>query len=74
MQSNIYDKRVDELKEAIDEIGMDVMTKGYTLADAIREGSTVTEHNTAGWTNSDASAVCALSAGYIAARARGFIK
>jgi len=47
------------------------VTTGYTLADAIREGATVTEQ-AHGW-GTDQTA-CALAAGYLAARARGWIE
>lgn len=43
----------------------------YTLADAIREGSTVTTQRIGGWIAGGES--CALGAGWIAARARGYI-
>lgn len=67
---NKIDEKADELRAMIDEIGLDVTTS-YTLADAIREGSKVTEHNQAGWGNGDNA--CALSAGVIAARFRGYL-
>lgn len=67
------DEKADELSallEAdINKIGMEVLT-GYTLADAIREGSTVSDQAYA-WGNGDTA--CALTAGVIAAKARGFI-
>ena len=59
-----------ELADEIDAIGLDVATS-YTLADAIREGSTVTTQPV-GWGAGDTA--CAMSAGVIAARARGYIK
>jgi hypothetical protein len=65
------DEKVDELKKTIDEIGMSVYT-GYTLADAIREGSTVTEHEVGGW--GDGATACALTAAVISAKARGYIE
>ncbi len=61
---------VEKLRETLGEIEMDVLTS-YTLADAIREGSTVTGQKTGGWI--DTSTSCALGAGYLAARARGFL-
>lgn len=48
---------------------LDVMTS-YTLADAMREGSTVTSQHY-GWGSGDTA--CALSAARLAARARGYI-
>ena len=43
----------------------------YTLADAIREGSSVTSQKVGGWIEGESS--CALGACYIAAQARGYI-
>lgn len=67
---NKIDEKVEELKNAIDEIGMSVYT-GYTLADAIREGSKVTEHAVGDW--GDGSNACALTAAVISAKARGYV-
>jgi hypothetical protein len=60
---------VDALRATLAEIELDVTTS-YTLADAIREGSTVTTQPV-GW--GSGFEACALSAGVIAARARGYI-
>lgn len=60
---------IDQLRKELGEIEMDVLT-GYTLADAIREGSTVSEKRTGGWTGPNGEA-CALSAAAIACKARG---
>ena len=54
---NNLDQKVDELRTIIDEIGLEVATS-YTLADAIREGSSVTEQST-GW--GDGNNACALT-------------
>lgn len=77
---SIIDEKAEELRiareadaetvDAINEIGMEVFTKGYTLADAIREGATVTEAAT-GW--GTGYSACALSAAVIAARSRGHL-
>ena len=64
------DEKADELKKTIDEIGMSVLT-GYTLADAIREGSSVSEQSY-DWGNGDNA--CALTAAVIAATARGYVE
>jgi hypothetical protein len=61
---------VEALRAELDAIGLDVATS-YTLADAMREGSSVTAQKTGGWV--DSSSACALGAGYLAARARGYI-
>lgn len=66
---NKINEKADELKEAIDEIGLDVLT-GYTLADAIREGSSVSEQS-CDWGNGETA--CALTAALIGARARGYV-
>jgi len=68
---NKIDEKAEELKKTIDEIGMSVYT-GYTLADAIREGSSVTEQEVGGWGNG--ARACALTAAVIAAKARGYCK
>lgn len=67
---NQIDEKVEELKKSIDVIGMSVLT-GYTLADAIREGSSVTEQEVGGWGNG--ARACALTAAVISAKARGYI-
>ena len=68
--STKIDEKVDELRKVIDEIGLDVATS-YTLADAIREGSKVTDHNQAGWGDGDNT--CALSSAVLAAKARKYL-
>lgn len=60
----------EDTKALLAEIDMRVMT-GYTLADAIREGSTVSEQEVGGW--GDGETACALTAATIAAKARGYI-
>ncbi len=62
--------QVDQLRDELGEIEMGVLTEGYTLADAIREGSQVSEqaHN---WGDEDTA--CAMTAAYVAAKARGVI-
>lgn len=66
---NKIDEKAEELKKTIDEIGMSVYT-GYTLADAIREGSTVSTQSY-NWGNGETA--CALTAAVIAASARGYV-
>lgn len=63
------DEKADELRSVIDEIGMDVYTN-YTLADAIREGSSVSKQEY-GWGDGDTA--CALTAATISAKARGYV-
>ena len=64
------DEVVEAIRSTIDEIGLGVTT-GYTLADAMREGSQHSTKREGGWI--DGTSACALGAGYLAAKARGFI-
>lgn len=66
---NKIDEKAKELKDTIDEIGMSVYT-GYTLADAIREGSKVSDQSY-DWGNGETA--CALTAAVISAAARGYV-
>lgn len=66
-----FDTQVDQLRRELGEIELEVTT-GYTLADAIREGCTVTEQMIGDFGSGQKA--CALSAAYIAAQARGYIK
>jgi hypothetical protein len=66
---NKIDEKAEELQKTIDEIGMSVYT-GYTLADAIREGSSVSKQ-AYDWGNGETA--CALTAAVIAAKARGYV-
>lgn len=61
---------VEKLKAALAEIEEKVVT-GYTLADAIREGAGVTDQARGTWIRGEQS--CALGAGWIAAKARGYV-
>lgn len=61
---------VDNLKEMLGEIEMNVLTN-FTLADAIREGSSVSEQEY-NWGCGDRA--CALSAAAISAASRGYVK
>jgi hypothetical protein len=69
---NKIDEKVAELSEALkSQLGeIELRTFEYTLADAIREGSSVTEHAVGGW--GDGENACALTASLIAAEARGY--
>ena len=58
--------KVEELADTLPELE-EAMT--YSLADAIREGSTVTDQCVGGWTDYDGN-MCALSAALLAAKAR----
>lgn len=59
------------LRQQIEQIGLEVTT-GYTLADAMREGAKVTGQKVGGWV--DAANSCGIGAGYLAAKARGYVK
>lgn len=62
----IPEEKITELEERLPELES-AMT--YSLADAIREGSSVTDQCVGGWVGEDDS-VCALSAALLAAKAR----
>lgn len=59
----------DKLREELGEIELRVTT-GYTLADAIREGSRVSEQS---YNWGDGDTACALTAAVISAKARGYL-
>lgn len=61
---------VEELKRVLADIEVKVVS-GYTLADAIREGASVSGKATGTWVYGSRS--CALGAGWIAAKARGYV-
>lgn len=69
MSENRTLEKVNELREMVDGIEMDVLTS-YTLADAIREGSKVSEQ-AHGWGNGEKQ--CAMHAAVTAAIARGYM-
>ena len=67
------DEKVDQLKELQQELGtieLNVLGR-FTLADAMREGSKVTEQEVGGWGSGDTA--CALSAAVISAKSRGYL-
>lgn len=66
---NKVDTNIERLKQELSDIELDVLT-GYTLADAIREGCSVSKQ---AYNWGDGDTACALSAAYMAARARGYI-
>jgi hypothetical protein len=61
---------IERIREQLAGIELDVLTS-YTLADAIREGSSVTSQKVGGWVEGESA--CALGAGYLAAKARGYV-
>lgn len=62
---------IEKLKEVLGEIELDVTTS-YTLADAIREGASVTPQAFGSF--GERGEACALSAAFLAAEARGWTK
>jgi hypothetical protein len=65
--STKIDEAVERIREDLNVIG-DRVLKNVTLGDLIREGSSKT---TQSYTWGDGESACALSAAYLAARARG---
>lgn len=68
--NNKIDEKAKELKEILSGIELKVLT-GYTLADAIRDGSKVSEQ---AYNWGDGYSACALTSAVIGATARGYIK
>jgi hypothetical protein len=66
------DRKVAELEKALGVIELKVTTEGYTLADAMREGTRVTAKATGGWGNGDTA--CGWTSAFLAAKARGLIE
>ena len=66
----ISEEKVDELTEQLEDMDLE-RAMNYSLADAIREGSTVTDQEVGGW--GDGETACALSAAALAAKARHII-
>lgn len=67
--SDIFDTKADELAPLLEELDLE-HAMSYSLADAIREGSTVTEQCVGGWVSEDGEKMCALSAALTAVKAR----
>jgi hypothetical protein len=77
MTADIREKKAKELVELDEEtkatlgnIELDLLTKPYSLADAIRDGIKVT-NKARGWGNGESA--CALTAASIAAKAKGLL-
>jgi len=68
--TNKIDEKTEELRKELGEIELGVVTQGYTLADAIREGTRVTKQ---AYNWGDGENACTLSAAYLAAKARKII-
>lgn len=62
---------ITQLEEELRETELKVLT-GFTLADAIREGSSVTDKAEGHFVSNHEA--CALGAAYISAKARGYAK
>jgi hypothetical protein len=61
-----FETLVDEMRG----VELKVITESYTLADAIRDGARHTEGQYGGYYNSDMNSACALTAAYLALKAR----
>jgi hypothetical protein len=72
---NHVERKAEELRrnlgQELGEIELDVIGN-YTIADAIREGSTVTKQAYA-WSEDECEKVCTWSAAVIAAKSRGYM-
>lgn len=71
-KQNKIDEKADELRKTLGEIELGVVTEGYTLAQAMREGCLVTEKQEGSWGNGDTA--CGNSAAYLALKARGIVE
>lgn len=67
----VIQRKVDELDKVLGEIELNVVTEGYTLADAMREGTRVTRKATGSWGNGDTA--CGWTAAYLGAKRRGLV-
>ena len=67
----LREKLTSGLEAELGEIELKVTTE-YTLADAIREGASVSDQRIGGWIDNGQS--CALGAAWIAAKARGYVE
>lgn len=66
------EEKVDELKGILDATEISELNRlQYRLSDAIREGSTVSKQAVGSW--GDVDTMCALHAGVVAAKARGYM-
>lgn len=71
-KSMYVEAKIEELQAKLDLKKLESI-KDYTLSDAIREGSSVTDQATHRFFSGDGQEACALQAALIAARARGMI-
>lgn len=65
------DEQVETLRQTLGEIELGVLTEGYTLAQAMREGCQVSSQLTSGWIRNGQA--CALGAAFLGAKARGYV-
>lgn len=61
---------LEALKEELSVVELDVLTEGFTLADAMREGSKHTGQAEGTYVDAENNEVCALSAAALAVKAR----
>lgn len=65
------EQKVDELQEQLEDLDLE-HAMSYSLADAIREGSTVTDQCVGSWNDSKGN-LCAMSAALLAIKARKMV-
>lgn len=68
--SNIVEEKIEEIRSNISDTALDEMVRPFHLADAILEGSAVSDQAFA-W--GDGANACALSAAVMSAKARGYL-
>lgn len=69
---NSMEEKIEEMKNNLQGIELKVLTEGYTLADALREGDSLITQSMKGWGDGKTVA-CALTTAYLTAKARGVI-
>jgi len=68
--NSIVEQKVEEIRSNISNDELEAMARPFTLADAIREGSTVSDQ---AYNWGDGENACALSAAVMSAKARGYM-
>ncbi len=68
--NSVVEQKVEQIRSNISTDELEAMSRPFTLADAIREGSTVSTQEY-GWGNGENA--CALSAAVMSAKARGYM-
>lgn len=73
MSEITIDEKIESMKEELKGVELKVLTEGYTLADAIREGDDSTGQEFGGF-GDGVTVACALTSAYLTAKARGVIE